>query len=97
MRYLVIDAMLNSTGIRDAYNTGDIKPESLNLSNALIEQLNNWLLQYRVEFYAGYTNTEVIDELDSKGKELALMIKKELGEVKVEYFSDAKLTREVLF
>lgn len=96
MKYLVVDALLNGTGIRDYYNSGYIEPESLHLSATVINQLNDWLLRYANEHYAGYINDDLIDELDREGKEIALKIRNELREVKIEYCSDAKLTKEMI-
>lgn len=38
----------------------------------------------------------IIDELDREGKEIALTIKNELSEVKLESFSDARMISEVI-
>lgn len=96
MRYLIIDASLNGTGIRDKYEGGYLIPEALGLSSTIIKQLNGWLLKYENEHYDGFTNDNIIDELDREGKEIALRIKDELSEVKLEYFSDARMTNELI-
>ena len=46
MKYIVIDALLNGTGIRDKYEGGYIEPCSLGLSSATIIRLNDWLSEY---------------------------------------------------
>lgn len=91
MRYLIVDAELNGTGIRDKYDSGFILPEKLGLSFETITKLKEWLLSYEVEHFNGFMDNEVVDALDCAGKEIALIIKKELGEVKMEYYSDAKM------
>ena len=96
MRYLIIDASLNGTGIRDKYEGGYIAPDDLGLSSMIIEQLKKWLVKYENEHYMGFKNDRVIDELDREGKEIAVMIKNELSAVKLEYFSNARLTNEMI-
>lgn len=96
MKYLVIDASLNGTGIRDYYEGGYVAPEDLHLSSEVIQRLSEWLQKYRDEHFNGYVNEGVVKELDHEGKEIGLLIKEELREVKLEYFSDARLTKEVI-
>ena len=96
MRYLVIDASLNGTGIRDKYEGGYLTPEELGLSNDVISLFNEWFSKYENEYYNGFTDDNIIDELDLEGKKIALLIKKELSEVKLEYFSDARMTSEMI-
>lgn len=69
MRYLIIDASLNGTGIRDKYEGGRITPEDLNLNSVTTRRLNEWLSKYENEHYNGYINDNAIDELDREGKE----------------------------
>jgi hypothetical protein len=94
MRYLVIDALLNGTGIRDEYEGGYIDPKSLGISNELIDRLSKWLIAYEEEHYNNYSNIKIIDNLDCEGKAIALRIKNEVGDVKITYYSDARLTKE---
>lgn len=96
MKYLVIDAALSGTGIRDKYEGSYIDPEDLGLSLATEQRLNEWLSKYENEHYNGFTDDNIINELDQEGKEIALMIRSELSEVKIEYFSDARLTYEMV-
>ncbi len=96
MKYLVIDASLSGTGIRDKYEGGYISPNDLGLSCEIVDRLNQWLPKYENEHYNGFTDECVIDELDKEGKEIALMIKSELVEVKLEYFSDARMKTEIV-
>lgn len=96
MKYLIVDAALSGTGIRDKYEGGYLEPEDLGLSQALINHLRDWLLRYENEHYFGYANSSLIDKLDLEGIEIALMIKNEITDVKIEYYSDAKLSRTLL-
>lgn len=96
MKYLVIDASLSGTGIRDKYEGGYISPEDLELSCETIDKLKQWLSKYDSEHYNGFPNESLIDALDKEGKEIALQIKGELSEVKLEYFSDARMTNEII-
>ncbi len=92
MKHLVVDACLNGTGIRDYYEGGYIDPESLNISTELLNKLNKWLKEYENEHFKGYYDKKIVNKLDKEGKNIAIRIKKELSEVKVQYYSDA-LTR----
>lgn len=96
MKYLIIDASLNGTGIRDQYEGGYVEPESLGLKSETINLLRNWLLRYENEHYNGYKNEKLNEKLDKEGKEIALIIKNELLKAKIEYFSDAKMIQEVV-
>jgi hypothetical protein len=96
MKYLVIDASLSGTGIRDKYQGGYLTPEELGLRSTTIQSLNTWLTKYENEHFNGFTDNNIIDDLDREGKEIALIIKRELSEVKVEYFSDARMSNEII-
>lgn len=91
MKYLIIDASLSGTGIRDYYNGGYIYPEDLNLSSNLINKLEKWLSNYEDERYNNYSNIELIERLDEEGKEIALMVKDEIPDSKLSYYSYAKM------
>lgn len=96
MRYFVIYAALSGTGIRDKYEGGYLNTGDLNLSLTIKNKLKEWLSRYETEHYNGFTDDNVINKLDLDGKEIALMIKNELSEVKVDYFSDARMTGEII-
>lgn len=96
MKYLVIDASLSGTGIRDKYQGGYLTPEELGLRSTTIQSLNTWLAKYENEHFNGFTDNNIIDDLDREGKEIALIIKRELSIVKVEYFSDARMSNEII-
>lgn len=96
MRYLVIDALLNGTGIRNKYEGGYLIPEKLGISLSTTNKLNKWLSKYYKEHYNGFSNNLIINELDREGKEIALLIRNELSEVKLEYFSAATMKRTII-
>jgi len=97
MKYLIVDAYFNGTGIRDKYAGGYINPESLNLSPIFLEKLSVWLKKYHNEFYSQYDNNDKIKILDNEGKKIALLLKIELGEnYKIEYYSDANMKNEMI-
>jgi hypothetical protein len=96
MKYLVIDAALNGTGIRDEYNGGYIESNILGLSTVLIEQLKQWLFLYAEEKYKGYTNMDKIKLLDARGKNIATAIKSELTDVKIAYFSNVTMQKTIV-
>ncbi len=90
-RYIIIDGVLNSTGIRDEFE-GYIKPQELNLPNEFIIALKNWLTKYEKTYYLteGEIVPNMINELDNEGINLAKELKNYLGdEYKIKYHSDA--------
>lgn len=93
MKYLIVDAALSGTGIRDYYNGGYINLEDLKLNSNLIKEINVWVSKYADEFYNQFSNDEVVDKLDKEGKEIATKVKKELPGIKVEYYSNAKMKK----
>lgn len=96
MKYLVIDAALNGTGIRDKYEGGYILPHTLPLSSTLVVRLEKWLRAYEISHYNQYSDNKLVNELDTEGKEIAFQFKSELVDVKIEYYSDARMTREII-
>lgn len=95
MKYLIIDGMLNGTGIRDKYEGGYISLESLGLTDKLKKKIKTWLNAYELEHYNGYANEQKILELDKKGFEIATEIKTTLN-AKVIYFSSATLNQKIV-
>lgn len=91
MKYLIIDASLHGTGIRDYYEGGYILPQDLNLSKNIKDRLEKFLSDYEDEHYNNYSDEETIKKLDEEGKEIALVIKNELQDIKMSYFSDAEM------
>ena len=93
MKYLLIDAALHGTGIRDYYEGGYIDPDTLGLNDEIIEKINKWLLKYENEHYDSFENLSTINTLDNEGMEIAGIIKKQLPEAKIDYYSAAKLIK----
>ena len=96
MKFLIVDGCLRGTGIRDKYQGGYINPVSLGLSSIFIKKLDFWLKNYEDEFYNQYTNTEWVKELDKEGENIALLLKKELVNSKIEYYSDAMMVSKFM-
>ncbi|MBS1660273.1 MAG: hypothetical protein JST68_04400 [Bacteroidetes bacterium] len=94
-RYLVIDGMLNGTGIRDYYEGGYINPADLNLSPGLLQLINEWLLKYWDASYLNYNDMSLVDALDAEGERIARLVEGELGG-KVWYYSDATQQKKML-
>ncbi len=93
MKYLIVDGYLNGTGIRDKYPEGFpyIKPEELGLSSELISKIKIWLSKYWDQFYIGYPNTVLLESLEKEGLDITNLIRDELKDVKVEYYSDVRM------
>lgn len=96
MKYLVVDACLNGSGIRDKYAGEYLSPKELKLSTSLTSKINEWRTKYETEHFNGFVNTNTIDTLDKKGIEIAVEIKKELMDSKVEYFSAARMSSKII-
>ena len=91
MKYLTIDGMLSGTGIRDSVNGGYINPKDLGISCHLVEKISKWLREYKKAHYMQYNNKEHTDELDDEGILICCLIRKEIPNSKVEYYSDARM------
>lgn len=85
--------MFSGTGIRDPLEGGYLKPQELGLSPELIDKILMWLSRYENAHYMGYEDKNKVAELDAEGIEICLMLKKELPDSKIEYYSDAKLSK----
>jgi hypothetical protein len=96
MKYLIVDASLNGTGIRDEYDGWFLSPESIGLSQILIQKLNDWIYSYAKEIYAGYSNMSNIKLLDQIGLSIAMEIRNELSDVKISYFSNATMKKIIV-
>lgn len=98
MKYLIVIATLDSSGILDKYEQDFLEPSELGLSDELTTRIDNWLLRYWKIHYKGYTikYKSKIEELDEEGREIARAIKQELQDVKVEYYSDGFCQKEMI-
>lgn len=100
-RYIIIDAELNTTGIRDEY-LGEIKYSELNLPSEFIKDFSAWLSEYQ-EFnfikdsFFEEEKGKKIKTLDEAGIRFVFKLKLLLPyNPKVEYYSDA-LQQKILF
>lgn len=96
MKYLIVDAALSGTGIRDKYEGGYLELGDLGLSAVLTSRLRAWVARYEDEHYSGFQDSGVVDALDREGQEIALMMRDELVDVKMEYYSAARLGRTII-
>jgi hypothetical protein len=88
-RYIIVDGMLSGTGIRDLYEGGYIPLQSLGLSADLILSIQNWLARYEAAHYDEFSDSQEVKSLDEMGISLSKLIKNELPDAKVEYYSHA--------
>ncbi len=96
IKYVTVDGCLNGTGIRDKYNGRYLYPSELGLSTVITSQIEAWVSKYENEHFEGFTNKNVITELDAEGRIIARKIKEELADVKMEYFSAATMAWEII-
>lgn len=93
MKYLIVDGMLNGTGIRDKYEGGYISLETLSLPNDLISMIKKWLTDYEQQHYSSFSDTKKVQELDAVGIEISKQVKS-LLDAKVTYFSSATMKEQ---
>lgn len=96
MKYLTVDGMLSGTGIRNTIEGDYLNLEQLRLSKQLINKISTWLDLYEDAHFMQYQDKQQITSLDKEGLLICSMLKKELPESKVEYFSNAKMTSQVI-
>jgi hypothetical protein len=85
--------MLSGTGIRDAVNGGYIELETLSISEELRAQMKLWLKEYEELHLEGYSDFIAVEKLDFEGIEICKSLKNEISDLKVEYYSDAKMEK----
>lgn len=93
MKYITVDGMISGTGIRDSVNSGYIDPDELGISNVLRNRISSWLERYKKAHYTQYKNLSEVEALDEEGIEICKLLKTEMPDSKVEYFSGAKAKR----
>lgn len=97
MRYLTIAAEYTASCLRDDFE-GTVEPKELNLPEPLCSDLRTWNDDYRaiipmdMEERVAPGTAARIDELDKAGRELAARVREALGEAKVRYYSEGRLT-----
>ena len=91
--YLTVDGMMSGTGIRDI-NGDYVDPQALGLSEPLVSEISEWRRLYELCHILGH-GEHMIEELDERGLKIREMVKKELPDSKVSYFSDGRSKRLV--
>lgn len=94
--HLLIDGMLSGTGVRDAANGGYLKPSTLGLSDELRARIETWLSKYEDAHFHQFSDQQNNADLDQEGLELARLVRQQLPEACVGYFSNATM-REIQF
>ena len=96
MRYLTLAADYTGAALRDDFP--DVKdPEPFELPPELWAALKDWNRRYGPIIFldplerAEPTNADLIRHLDAEGKDLAGTVVRELGNVKVRYYSEGLL------
>lgn len=95
MKYLTVDGMMSGTGIRDTLEGGYLKPDELGLSSELKRKISDWLSSYENEHYSQYEDKSVVAGLDAEGIEICDLLKSEIPDSKVEYYSAAE-TKKII-
>lgn len=88
--------MLSGTGIRDSLEGGYLKPEELGLSPELIHKISDWLSCYENAHYKQYEDRNQVAELDAEGIDICVMLKRELPDSKIEYYSNSDMKRLII-
>jgi hypothetical protein len=96
MKYLILDGYLSGTGIRDGVEGGYIELENLKIPSTIKNKIIDWVFKYENEFYNGYSDSTKVEELDNEGKAIVVLLKKELPNTKIEYYSDAKMLKTII-
>lgn len=93
MKYLTVDGMLSGTGIRESIEERYLTPEKLGLSSELINKISDWLSGYENAHYEQYANRNKVAELDAEGLEICAMLRREIPDSKIEYYSNAYMKK----
>ena len=94
--HLIVDGMLSGTGIRDGEIGGYIDAAELGVSPTLSAQISEWLGCYESAHFFQFEDKEENQKLDAQGMEIARLLRSELPNLRVTYFSNAEL-REMPF
>ena len=84
--------MLSGTGVRDGNHGGYLEPEKLGVSHALRLTLTGWLERYENAHFHQFEDKAINKILDIEGIEIAKLLRQELPNLKVTYFSSAELS-----
>jgi len=89
--YLVVDGMLSGTGVRDAVEGGWLAVTALGVSVSLGDEISAWQQRYELAHFRTHRDSNEVDRLDADGLVLRQKLAEELSQVKVQYFSSAKM------
>ncbi len=93
MLYLVVDGMLSGTGVRDAVEGGYLVPGGLGVSNQLTARIAAWLARYEDAHYHQFEDKAAIAALDAEGVAICRLLRAEIPEAKIDYFSAAEMRK----
>ena len=85
-RYLVVDGMLNGTGIRNLYNGGYLSSKEIGISENLTTRIEKWLKEYEIATFSDFDCEETVLKLDEEGIIIAKLLQAELPESKYKVF-----------
>ena len=94
--HLIVDGMLSGTGIRDGDHGGYLMPSDIGVSADLTFRILEWLKHYENAHFFQFKNALENQMLDTQGLEIARLLKAELPNIKVTYFSNVEL-KEIPF
>ena len=83
--------MLSGTGVRDAVEGGYVEHQELGLSPAISDRLSRWLAEYENCHYRQFQDAKQVADLDAEGVEICRLLRIELPDSKIDYFSNAKM------
>jgi hypothetical protein len=88
--------MFSGTGIRDSVEGRYLTLSELGLSPGLASRLTEWLRAYEAAHDAGYRDENEVRRLDEEGIKISVAVRSELTDAKVDYYSDALMTRHLV-
>lgn len=86
--------MLSGTGLRDRANGGYLRPSEIGISHALKSRIEAWLSDYEDAHHRQFGDPNRNERLDREGMAIAQLVRLELPNAKVGYFSNANM-REI--
>lgn len=91
MHYSTIDEMLSGTGIRNGIEGGYLEPKELGVSSELANRIAVWLSKYEEAHYDQFQSSSKVYALDEEGMKICVLLRQELADAKIEYFSSARM------
>jgi hypothetical protein len=85
--------MLSGTGVRDAVEGGYVAHDELGLSPALSDRIARWIAKYEESHYRQFQDAKQVTDLDSEGVEICRLLRSEIPDSKIDYFSNARMVR----